>query len=91
MKDADFLRTAGKTPWRLVPTQKRNPESAVVYDAEGRLVVTAAYGNAELIVKAVTTYSEETSSFAAGAMENPEVGKSDNRCARSAMSKAKRA
>lgn len=58
MKHADFLRLAGKTPWRLVPTRKRNPVSAVVYDAENRLVITAAYGNAELIVKAVNAYKE---------------------------------
>lgn len=58
MTVAEFLKLAGKTPWRLVPTRKRNPVSAIVYDAEGRLVVTAAYGNAELIVKAVNAYTK---------------------------------
>lgn len=42
--DAEFLRTAGKRPWRLVPTRKKNPVSAVIYDAEGRLVAAYAYG-----------------------------------------------
>lgn len=58
MNVAEFLQTPGKTPWRLVPTRKRNPVSAVVYDADGRLVGTAAYGNAELIVKAVNAYTK---------------------------------
>lgn len=58
MSLAEFLQTPGSTPWRLVPTRKRNPVSAVIYDAEGRLVATTAYGNAELIVKAVNAYKE---------------------------------
>lgn len=54
--DAEFLRTPGKRPWRLKPTRNRNPVSAVLYDAEGRLVAALAYGNAELIVNAVNRY-----------------------------------
>lgn len=58
MTHAEFLQTPGSTPWRIVPTRKRNPVAAVVYDADGRLVVTAAYGNAELIVEAVNAYTK---------------------------------
>lgn len=58
MTHAEFLQLPGKTPWRLTPTRKRNPVSAVIYDAEDRLVAVAAYGNAELIVKAVNAYKE---------------------------------
>lgn len=53
MDRKEFLRTAGKLPWRLVPTRKVNPVSAVIYDADGCLVAALAYGNAELIVKSV--------------------------------------
>ena len=56
--DAEFLRTAGKRPWRLEPTRKKNPVSAVIYDAEGRLVAACAYGNAELMVRAVNGLTE---------------------------------
>lgn len=55
----DWLRTPGKRPWRLVPTREKTPVRAVVYDAENRLVVVAAYGNAALIVKAVNSFKEE--------------------------------
>ena len=56
-KDKEFLQTPGKTPWHLKPTRERNPVSAVVYDAEGRLVAACAYGNAKLMVEAVNAHS----------------------------------
>lgn len=56
--DSEFLRTPGPRPWRLQPTRKRNPVSAVIYDADGRLVAALAYGNADLIVNAVNAESE---------------------------------
>ena len=43
----------GKRPWRIRPTRKRNPVSAIIYDADGLLVAACAYGNAKLIVDAV--------------------------------------
>ena len=54
----EFLRTPGPRPWRLNPTRKRNPVSAVIYDAHDRLVAALAYGNADLIVNAVNAESE---------------------------------
>lgn len=53
MSDKDFLRTPGKLPWHIKPTRKKNPVSAIIYDAEGRLVAACAYGNAKLIVDKV--------------------------------------
>jgi hypothetical protein len=53
MSNQEFLRTPGKFPWRLQPTRKCNPVSAVIYDADGRLVAACAYGNAKQIVQDV--------------------------------------
>ena len=51
--DNEFLQTPGKLPWHIKPTRKKNPVSAIIYDAEGRLVAACAYGNAKLIVDKV--------------------------------------
>lgn len=51
--DNEFLQTPGKLQWHIKPTRKKNPVSAIIYDAEGRLVAACAYGNAKLIVDKV--------------------------------------
>ena len=61
--DAEFLRTPGPRPLRLHPTRTRNPVSAVIYDADGRLVAALAYGNAALIVNAVNKESEASNGY----------------------------
>ncbi|MBO6031989.1 MAG: hypothetical protein J6Q22_11150 [Prevotella sp.] len=53
MKNKEFSQTAGKLPWHIKPTRKKNPVSAIIYDAEGSLVAACAYGNAKLIVDKV--------------------------------------
>ncbi len=52
-EDNEFLQTSGKLPWHIKPNRKNNPVSAIIYDAEGRLVAACAYGNAKLIVDKV--------------------------------------
>lgn len=59
MASKDDLRTPGVRPWRLKTTKPRNPTSALIFDADDRLVGAMAYGNAELIVRAVNAYKEE--------------------------------
>ena len=56
--DIEFLQTPGKLPWHYKPTRKKNPVSAVVYDAEDRLVSACAYGNAKKMVECVNAHSD---------------------------------
>ena len=53
----EFLRTPGRLPWRMKPTRPRNPVTAIIFDADNRLVAACAYGNAALIVEAVNSNS----------------------------------
>ena len=52
MTNAEFLRTAGKRPWRLKVPSKKSVQG-IVYDADNRLVCVCAVGNAKEIVAAV--------------------------------------
>ena len=53
----EFLRMPGRLPWRMKPTRPRNPVTAIIFDADDRLVAACAYGNAKLIVESVNSHS----------------------------------
>ena len=49
----------GKLPWHI-QHMKRNPKCGYIYDAEGRLVVAAAIGNARHIGEVVNKAYQES-------------------------------